>query len=457
MKKVTVSELQKSLQALANQKGANGFEKAKALYLEDLMIVDEAGNPVDPSMIDYQVTLMPAAGAAAEVETDAMDEDKPEAEKSVAAQVRTVIREEIAKSAPRANKAAVRVESPKMYGRLRNLKSADEAYRFGRWAMGCLGHRKSADWCADHGVLVTKGHTENVNTAGGFLVPDEFENSLITLREQFGVFRANARIVPMTSDVKRMPRRTGTVTANFVGEASAGTQSQQTFDQVNLVAKKLMVLTKISSELNEDNIVALGDDLAGEISYAFALKEDSCGFEGDGTSTYGGIVGLKNAILAGGTIAGTGTAPSGVTLGDCRKAVGAIPQWADTANAKWYMNRRMWNEVFLRLAEAAGGVTANEIRDSEDGLRFFGYPVVLAQAIPYAAGDNETVAYFGDLSLAAYFGDRRSTTVEFSNAALNAFEQDELVVRGTERFDITISNVGSATSGDAGAVVRLTN
>jgi HK97 family phage major capsid protein len=225
MKKVTVSELQKNLQALANQKGANGFDKAKALYLEDLMIVDEAGNPVDPSAIDYQVTLMPAAGAAAE--TDAMDEDKPEdASKSVAAQVRTVIREEIAKSAPRASKAAVRVESPKMFGRLRNLKSADEAYRFGRWAMGCLGHRKSADWCADHDILVTKGHTENVNTAGGFLVPDEFENSLITLRESFGVFRANARIVPMSSDVKRMPRRTGTVTANFVGEASVGTQSQ---------------------------------------------------------------------------------------------------------------------------------------------------------------------------------------------------------------------------------------
>ena len=456
MKKVTVSELQKNLQALANQKGANGFEKAKALYLEDLMIVDEAGNPVDPSAIDYQVTLMPAAGAAAE--TDAMDEDKPEAEKSVAAQVRTVIREEIAKSAPRASKAAVRVESPKVYGRLRNLKAVDEAYRFGRWAMGCMGHRKSADWCNDHGVLVTKGHTENVNTAGGFLVPDEFENSLITLREQFGVFRANARIVPMTSDVKRMPRRTGTVTASFVGEASAGTQSQQTFDQVNLVAKKLMVLSKISSELNEDNIVALGDDLAGEISYAFALKEDQCGFNGDGTSTYGGIVGLQSAIPAGGVIDGTGTASNygSIVLGDLRKTVGAIPQWADTDNAKWYMNRRAWNECFLRLAEGAGGVTANEIRNSEEGLRFMGYPVVLAQAIPVVAASGDTVAYFGDLGLAAYFGDRRSTTVEFSNAALNAFEQDELVIRGTERFDINCSNLGSATAGDAGAVVRLT-
>jgi len=459
MKKVTVSDLQKHLQALANQKGASGFEKAKALYLEGLIITDEAGNPVDPSAIDYQVTLMPAAGAAEEAPSEVSEDsmDKPEDDKkSVAAQVRTVIRQEIAKSAPRANKAAVRVESPKMFGRLRNLKSVDEAYRFGRWAMGCLGHRKSADWCNDHGVLVTKGHVENVNTAGGYLVPDEFENSLITLREQFGVFRANARIVPMTSDVKRLPRRTGTVTATFVGEASAGSQSQQSFDQVNLVAKKLMVLTKISSELNEDNIVALGDDLAGEISYAMALREDQCGFNGDGTSSFGGIVGLQNAIPAGGIVAGTGANPAGVTLGDLRKAVGAIPQWADTPNAKWYMNRRMWNEVFLRLAEGAGGVTANEIRDSEEGLRFMGYPVVLAQAIPVATGDNETVAYFGDLSLAAYFGDRRATTIEFSNAALNAFEQDELVVRGTERFDIACSNLGTATTGDAGAVVRLT-
>jgi HK97 family phage major capsid protein len=454
MKKVTVSELQKNLQALANQKGANGFDKAKALYLEDLMIVDEAGNPVDPSAIDYQVTLMPAAGAAAE--TDAMDEDKPEdASKSVAAQVRTVIREEIAKSAPRASKAAVRVESPKMFGRLRNLKSADEAYRFGRWAMGCLGHRKSADWCADHDILVTKGHTENVNTAGGFLVPDEFENSLITLREQFGVFRANARIVPMSSDVKRMPRRTGTVTANFVGEASVGTQSQQTFDQVNLVAKKLMVLSKISSELNEDNVVALGDDLAGEISYAFALKEDQCGFNGDGTSTFGGIVGLLNAIGAGGSSdAGSVTAASGVSLTNLREVVGKLAQWADTANAKWYVRRQEWNSIFLRLAESAGGVTANEIRDSEEGLRFFGYPVVLSQAITAPSGAGATYCYFGDLSLAAYFGDRRSTTVEFSNAALNAFEQDELVVRGTERFDINVANVGDASV--AGAMIKAT-
>jgi HK97 family phage major capsid protein len=118
------------------------------------------------------------------------------------------------------------------------------------------------------------------------------------------------------------------------------------------------------------------------------------------------------------------------------------------------VRRQEWNSVFLRLAESAGGVTANEIRDSEEGLRFFGYPVVLSQAITAPSGAGAAFAYFGDLSLAAYLGDRRSTTIEFSNSALNAFEQDEVVARATERFDISVANVGDASV--AGGMIKLT-
>ena len=452
MRNITVAELQKNLQALANQKGAKGFERAKALFLEDCMVVDEAGNVLDPSAINYEVTISPAA----QVEEDAMSEEKPEeAAKSVASEVRAAIRDEIAKSASKPAKL-VKVESPKVHGRLRAFKSVDEAYRFGRWAMACMGSKKSAQWCADHDVLVTKGHIEGSNTAGGFLVPDEFENSLINLRDQYGVFRANARIVPMSSDVKRMPRRTGTVTAFFVGEAAAGTQSQQAFDSVNLVAKKLMVLTKISSELNEDNVVALGDDLANEIAYGFAKKEDECGFDGDGTSTYGGILGLKNAIGAGGTqdTSPAVTTLATLTLSDLRRVVGKLATWADGPNTKWFMKRSVWNNAFLRLAEGANGNMLGDIQEGPGSLQFMGYPVVLTEAYTVSESDNGTYAFFGDLSLAAYLGDRRSTTVEFSNSALNAFEQDELVVRGTERFDINVANVGDASV--AGAMIKAT-
>ena len=449
MKKITVEELQKNLQALANQKGAKGFASAKALYMEDVMVVDAEGNPVDPSAIDIEISMAEVA------EEDAMKPEDQPAAKSVAAEVRAAVRDEIAKSTKAADrKAAVVVETPRYYGRARHLKSAEEAYKFGRWAMACLGSKKSAQFCADHGIMVQKGHQENINTAGGFLVPDVLEPSLITLRDSYGVARQHCRIVPMGSDVLRMPRRTGTVTAYVTGEAAAGTESQQSFDQVSLVAKKLMVLTTMTSELNEDNIVGLGDSLAGEIAYAMAKKEDECLFLGDGTSTYGGIVGLLNAIGAGGTSDSGESSLSSVTLTDCREAVGKLAQWADTPNAKWFINRTIWNSVFLRLAEAAGGTTATEIRDADGGLSFYGYPVVLTQAITAATTGGDVIAYFGDMSLAAYLGDRRGLTVEFSNSALNAFEQDEIAVRGSERFDLNCANVGDASV--AGAMIKFT-
>ena len=63
------------------------------------------------------------------------------------------------------------------------------------------------------------------------------------------------------------------------------------------------------------------------------------------------------------------------------------------------------------------------------------------------------VAVFGDLSQAASFGDRRQTTIQVSDSALNAFEQDEMAIRGTERFDINVHDTGSST--ESGPIVGL--
>ena len=56
---------------------------------------------------------------------------------------------------------------------------------------------------------------------------------------------------------------------------------------------KLAILARASSELFEDSAPDLGEFLTSEIGYAFATKEDDCGFNGDGTSTYGGMTGLQ--------------------------------------------------------------------------------------------------------------------------------------------------------------------
>jgi hypothetical protein len=58
------------------------------------------------------------------------------------------------------------------------------------------------------------------------------------------------------------------------------------------------------------------------------------------------------------------------------------------------------------------------------------------------------------MSQGVYFGDKRQTSIAFSDSALNAFEQDERVVRGSQRFDIVCANVGSSSI--AGALIKFT-
>lgn len=455
MKTLTLDKFTKALNNAAAQHGAAGVAHAKALMLEDCMIVDESGAPIDPANID--VMLAPAAAPAAVEEASAKADDAPA--EAVAKSVRAEIRAAIADSGMPVRRAIVTSgDSIPVYRGIKNLKDAREAFRFGRFIAAACGHRKSADWCESNGLSI-KAHSEGVNSAGGFLVPDEFESSLINLREQFGVFRANAKVYPMSRDTLLIPRRTGTLTSYWVGETKAATESTQTFDNVQLVAKKLFALTTTSTELAEDAIANIGDQVAGEIAYEFALREDQAGFNGDGTSTYGGIVGLKNAVGSAGTSdSGISTAAvSGIALATVHGWLGLLPAYASTPNAKIYCHKAVFHALFEKLAMAAGGVTAAEMTNGI-APRFFGYPVVFTQVmsgnIGASGSDGEVLAYFGDLSMAAAFGDRRAVTIKTSDSALNAFEQDEIAIKGTQRVDINCHSVGDATN--AGAIVMFT-
>jgi HK97 family phage major capsid protein len=422
--------------------------------LEGLVIVDADGNPVDPANIKYEVMLSPADAV---VEEDAADAMPPVVEepKALADEVAKAVKLELSSKAaahPITTRKEITVEN-KVYSRIKNFKTNDEAFRFGSWALACIGYKKSAQWCTDNGIVTKIANMEGNNSAGGFLVPEEFENAIVTLREQFGVIRNHARVVPMSSDIKRMPRRSTNLTASFVGEASTASQTNETFDQINLVAKKSMVLTKFSSELSEDAVINFADDLAGEMAYAQAKLEDQCAFIGDATSTYGGITGLANAVGSAGVSTATSTAFTAITLAQIQAAFALLPQYADNANAKIFCHKAVWNSVFLRLAYVSGGNNAVDLLTGSGQLSFAGYPVVLCQAMNSTTGNGAIACHFGDASQGIYFGDRRTTAVDFSNSAVNSFETDMLCYRATTRWDLVCANVGDATN--AGSIVTL--
>ena len=107
-------------------------------------------------------------------------------------------------------------------------RPAEKAYRFGQFLLATIGkNEKSAKWCNDHGLPIVKAASENINEAGGFLVPEELDSDLIQLREMFGVVRQEFKRVVMKSDTKRRPRRTGGLKAYHLADGDGITASHE--------------------------------------------------------------------------------------------------------------------------------------------------------------------------------------------------------------------------------------
>jgi HK97 family phage major capsid protein len=337
------------------------------------------------------------------------------------------------------------------------VSAEERAHATGQWLLATIGgNTRAAQWCHDHGIEVrgTSPLTTTTNSLGGYLVPEVLESTIIDLREERGVARRSVRVMPMASDSVVIPRRASGVTAYFVNENAEITASDKNWDAVSLTARKLAVMCKMSSEIAEDAIISIADDLASEIAYAFADKEDECLFNGDGTSTYGGVVGLKSAVAAGGKVtAATGnTAFSTLDLEDFEQMVGKLPQYA-VANAAWYVSRVGWANSMLRLAEAAGGNTVAQVAGGAP-FQFLGFPVVIAQVMnstTTAQVSTDGLAYLGDLRLAVTMGTRRGISIDVDPSRY--FEFDQIAIRGTQRFDLNVHERGTASV--AGPVIML--
>lgn len=328
-----------------------------------------------------------------------------------------------------------------------------QAYTAGMFFRATLAQDPAAyQWCQSNGVpadiMAAMGTSPNTN--GGALVPDELSRTIIELMEEYGAFRANADNVPMSSDTLTIPRRTGGLTAYYVGENEEGTESDPTWDNISLVAKKLMCLTRMSSEISEDAIVTLGDKMTQEIALAFSEKEDNVGFLGDGTSTYGGHTGALVKALDGSHDKAKVAAASGHdTLGeidsdDLVKLMAAIPAYAKRG-AKWYCSPTALELVFNAIKVGAGGNTLENLSAMSEPV-FLGYPIVVSPVFPDDASatyNGSVMIGFGNLAQAATVATRRDIRVQQSEHRY--FELDQIGVKGTMRHSINVHDLGSNT------------
>jgi len=139
------------------------------------------------------------------------------------------------------------------------------------------------------------------DTEGGYLVPDEFERTLVDTLEDENIFRRLSNVITTSSGDRKIPVVASKGTASWIDEEGAIPESDDSFGQVSIGAYKLGTMIKVSEELLNDSVFNLETYIAKEFARRIGNKEEDAFFTGDGSGKPTGI------------LAATGGAQLGVT------------------------------------------------------------------------------------------------------------------------------------------------
>jgi HK97 family phage major capsid protein len=141
------------------------------------------------------------------------------------------------------------------------------------------------------------------DSEGGYLVPDEFERTLIQALEEENIFRALAKVINTSSGDKKIPVAATKGEASWVEEEGPILESDDAFTQVSIGAYKLATMIKVSEELLNDSVFNLESYIAKEFARRIGAKEEEAFFIGDGSGKPTGIFNATGGATLGVTAA----------------------------------------------------------------------------------------------------------------------------------------------------------
>lgn len=229
------------------------------------------------------------------------------------------------------------------------------------------------------------------DSEGGFLVPDEFERTLVEALEEQNIFRTLAHVIQTSSGDRKIPVVASKGTASWVDEEGAIPESDDSFGQVSIGAYKLGTMIKVSEELLGDSVFDLEAYVSREFARRIGNKEEEAFFTGDGTGKPLGV------------LADTGGAEIGVTAG----AAGAFT--ADEVFDLFYSLKAPYRKNAVFLMNDASVKALRKLKDSNGQYLWqpsltaaapdtlLGRPVYTSAFMPALEAGKKSVL-FGDLS-----------------------------------------------------------
>ena len=229
---------------------------------------------------------------------------------------------------------------------------------------------------------------EGTDSEGGYLVPDEYERTLVEALEEENMFRQLAKVIRTSSGDRKIPVVATKGTASWIDEEGAYTESDDSFGQVSIGAYKVGTMIKVSEELLNDSVFDLESYIAKEFARRIGAKEEEAFFTGDGSGKPLGI------------LAATGGAETGVT---------AASSTAVTADDLFYSLKSPYRKKAVWVLNDSTIKAVRKLKDSTGQYLWqpslvagtpdtlLGRPMKTSAYMPVIAAGAKTIA-FGDFS-----------------------------------------------------------
>ena len=240
------------------------------------------------------------------------------------------------------------------------------------------------------------------DSEGGYLVPDEFEKSLIAGFKLANVIRANAHVFTTSSGSHKIPVVASNGTAAWLEEEGAFTPSDDSFGQVQLDAHKVGTLIKVSEELLADSAFDLESYIRSEFIRRIGDKEEEAFLVGNGTNKPTGIL---NAT-GGGQVGVTAASASTITADELIDLYYSLKA-PYRKNAVWVLNDSTM-KIIRKLKDGSGQYLWQPALKDGESNTILGRPYFTSPYAPAVAAGAKSVL-FGDLNY-YWIGDREGIT-----------------------------------------------
>ena len=233
--------------------------------------------------------------------------------------------------------------------------------------------------------------SEGVDSEGGYLVPDEFERTLVTSLADQNVMRGLVKVIQTTSGDRKIPVVSTHGTATWLDEGAPYSESDEAFSQVSLSAFKLGTFLKISEELLNDSAFDVETYLAGEFARRIGAAEEEAFLVGTGTGKPTGLLHASSGAQSSVTAA-KATEITADELIDLHYSLRAPYR----KNAVWLTNDTTVKAI-RQLKDANGQYLWQPALTASTPDTVLGRPVHTSVFVPEIKAGAKTVA-FGDLS-----------------------------------------------------------